>query len=92
MAKSTTPTDAGSELPADAQASTAEDTSLSDTPIPTPFEITLGEFMQKLSQRDDRVEMVNAFYFGEKASGVIKDLESNFQARFGAFTTMAIED
>lgn len=91
MAKSTTPSDAGSALPADVQTPTAEVAPLSDTPVPAAFPITLDEFMQKLSQRDRRVELVNAFYFTEKAAGSIKDLESNFQARFGAFSTMVIE-
>lgn len=48
--------------------------------------------MQKLSLRDGRVELVNAFYFTEKKTGVVKDLETKFQARFTAFTTMVIED
>lgn len=91
MAKSTTQADVGSELPADAQASTVEDTPLSDTPVPASFEITLDEFMQKLSMRDGRVELINSFNFTEKAAGAIKDLESTFQARFVAFTNTVIE-
>lgn len=92
--KSTTPDPAdGIETPADEQAqTTVEDVSMSETPAPAVFEITLDEFMQKLSMRDKRVEMVNAFYFTEKQKGSIKALESEFQAQFVDFTNMVIED
>jgi hypothetical protein len=92
--KSTTqdPAD-GIETPVDDQATTTvEDVSMSDTPIPAAFEITLDEFMQKLSLRDSRVELVNAFFFTAKQTGVIKALEATFQAQFADFTNQVIED
>ena len=54
--------------------------------------ITLDEFLQKLSGRDKRVELVNGFYFTERQSGANKDYESNFQSRFVEFTQLRIED
>uniref|UniRef100_A0AAU6W2L2 Uncharacterized protein n=1 Tax=Pseudomonas phage Touem01 TaxID=3138548 RepID=A0AAU6W2L2_9VIRU len=54
--------------------------------------ITLQEFMQKLSARDNRVELVNGFYYTERQRKTVKDFESNFQARFVAFTQLVIED
>ncbi|NCE85297.1 hypothetical protein [Pseudomonas sp. Q1] len=92
--KSVTPNPAdGTEHPAgDQTVTTVEVVSMSDTPVPAAFEITLEEFMQKLSLRDSRVELVNGFYFTAKQKGVIKALESTFQAQFVDFTTMVIED
>lgn len=92
--KSITPDPAdGIETPVDDQATPlVEDVSMSDTPVPAAFEITLDEFLQKLSLRDPRVEMVNAFYFIVKQKGVIKALETEFQAQFADFSTMVIED
>lgn len=83
----------GIALPADDQATaTAEDVSMSATPNPAPAEITLDEFTQKLSMRDARIELVNAFYFATKKDGVIKSSESGFQERFAAFKNQVIED
>jgi hypothetical protein len=70
----------------------AEDADMSNTPVQAAFQITLQEFMQKLSQRDNRVELINAFFFTERQAGHIKDYESEFQARFVAFTQLVIED
>lgn len=70
----------------------AEDEQMSNTPVQDAFQITLQEFMQKLSQRDNRVELINAFYYTERQAGHIKDFESVFQARFIAFTQLVIED
>jgi Mrp family chromosome partitioning ATPase len=70
----------------------AEDADMSNTPVPAAFQITLQEFMQKLSARDNRVELINAFYYTERQAGHIKDFEANFQARFVAFTQLVIED
>jgi TolA-binding protein len=71
---------------------TAEDQSMSASPVQSAVQITLQEFMQKLSQRDNRVELINGFYFTERQRGTIKDYESNFQARFIEFTQLVIED
>lgn len=92
--KSTTPDPAdGIETAAIGTVSTTvEVVPMSDTPPAAAFEITLEEFMQKLSLRDDRVELVNAFFFTAKQKGVIKALESAFQAQFVDFTNMVIED
>jgi hypothetical protein len=76
----------------DTQMTIAEDAGMSNTPVQAAFQITLQEFMQKLSQRDSRVELINAFYYTERQAGHIKDFESEFQARFTAFTQLVIED
>lgn len=65
---------------------------MASTPVQAAFQITLQEFMRKLSQRDNRVELINGFNFTEKRAGHVKDFESNFQARFVAFTQLVIED
>jgi hypothetical protein len=92
--KSITPDPAdGIDTPVDDQAAPpVEDVPMSDTPVPAAFEITLDEFMQKLSLRDPRVELVNAFFFTAKQTGVIKALETTFQAQFADFTNQVIED
>lgn len=71
---------------------TVEVSPMAASPVQQAVEITLDEFMQKLSQRDKRYELINAFYFTERQAGKIKDLESNFQAAFIAFTQIVIED
>lgn len=53
-------------------------------PVGTP-EMTLDQFGIELSQRDQRVELVNAFIFMERKAGHFKDADSNYQDRFTAF-------
>ena len=65
---------------------------MASNPVQAAFMITLQEFMQKLSARDNRIGLVNGFYYTEKQRGTIKDYESNFQARYVAFTQLVIED
>jgi hypothetical protein len=79
---------------ADAVTTTSDgDTSMASNPVQAAFMITLDEFMQKLSLRElKRVELVNGFHYTERKLGTVKDYESNFQARFVAFTQLVIED
>jgi hypothetical protein len=64
---------------------------ISDAPpasSPTPpqtFDLTLEEYVQRLSGTDPRVELVNAFYADEHRTGQIKDSTENFEARYAAF-------
>jgi len=60
--------------------------------VQAAFQITLKEFAQKLSLRDNRVELIGAFVADETRKGVVKDYESNFQARYVAFSQLVIED
>ena len=48
-------------------------------------DITLTEFCLRLSTTDRRVELIGAFHHDESKSGRIKDSESKFRSRFGAF-------
>jgi hypothetical protein len=48
-------------------------------------EITLDQFGIELSHRDRRVELLNAFVFGERQAGHFKDSKANYLARFEAF-------
>jgi hypothetical protein len=52
--------------------------------------ITLEEFCTRLSMSDKRVELIGGFNYTETAAGRIKDAESDFQARFTAFTTKPV--
>lgn len=51
----------------------------------TPHEVTLEEFGIKLSARDNRHELVNAFLWVDRQDKNHKDTEANYQARFEAF-------
>lgn len=55
-------------------------------------QVTLREFMVRLSLRDRRVELINAFNFSESMAGRFKDFESEFASRFTAFSQQVIED
>jgi len=66
-----------------------EETTVADASVP---QITLKEYMIKLSGRDRRVELINAFAFTETRAGTVKDAESNFDARFTAFANQVVED
>lgn len=60
------------------------------TPLQAPLpagtpEITLEQFGVELSQRDQRVELLNGFIFMERKAGHFKDAESNYQDRYTAF-------
>lgn len=70
----------------------AQPQAVEDSAMSQPAEITLNEYVAKLSQRDRRVELVNAFYRSEKINGTVKDQESNFDARFVTFSNQVIED
>lgn len=65
---------------------------MASTPVQAAFMITLAEFMQKLTLRDNRLGLTSGFYYTEKQRGTVKDYESNFQARYVAFTQLVIED
>ena len=66
--------------------STAADASAQSQSIATnAIEITLEQFGVELSQRDNRVELLNAFIFTQSNSGYYKDTEANYQARFVDF-------
>lgn len=67
---------------------TTEEAAVAET---TAFQITLKEYMVKLSLRDKRVELINAFNFTEKQAGHVKDYESEFDSRFLAFTQQVVE-
>jgi hypothetical protein len=54
-------------------------------PTTVPIELTLNQFGIELSQRDNRMELVNAFVFLERQEGNHKDTEAGYQARFEAF-------
>lgn len=70
----------------------AEVPSMATQQVQAAFQITLKEFAQKLSLRDNRVELIGAFVADETRKGVVKDYESNFQARYVAFSQLVIED
>jgi hypothetical protein len=53
-------------------------------------ELTLTEFCIRLSSRDRRVALIGGFNYTETQTGVIKDLESKFQARFDAFANKPV--
>lgn len=69
-----------------------EDDKMATGTVQAAFMITLEDYIRKLSLRDKRVELINGFYYTEKQAGKIKDYESNFEARFIAFTQLVIED
>jgi len=75
---------------------TIEETAVANTPDTTASEsvtqLTLQEYMVKLSQRDARVELIHAFAHSELQAGRVKDVESNFESRLVAFSQQAIEE
>lgn len=75
-----------------AQQPSVEDDAMVSSTVQAAFMITLEDYIRKLSLRDKRIELINGFYYTEKQAGHIKDYESNFQARFIAFTQLVIED
>lgn len=57
---------------------------------PAAQDLTLHEFCIRLSSVDKRVELIGAFHYSETASGVVKDTEAAFNARFAAFITKPV--
>ena len=49
------------------------------------FPVTLEEFCIRLSAKDRRVEMIGAFEHVEKTAGRLKDIESEYTARYEEF-------
>ena len=47
--------------------------------------ITLDEFCLRLSKSDKRVELIGGFHHSETSTGVVKDAEAAFKARYDAF-------
>lgn len=62
-----------------------QDTAGAQNPAPADAELTLDQFGLELSQRDTRVELLNAFVVLERSAGNHKDTEAGYQARFDAF-------
>lgn len=58
--------------------------------VSAPDEITLGEFCQRLSTSDRRVELIAGFHSEEVRAGKAKDLESAYMARFQEFVTKPV--
>lgn len=52
--------------------------------------LTLEEFCTRLSMTDRRVELIGGWHSDEQRSGVVKDTESAFRARFVAFATKPV--
>lgn len=50
--------------------------------------VPVAEFVQALSLRDKRVELVNAFLHAERKAGRNHDTESAFERRFAAFANL----
>lgn len=57
-----------------------------DSPA-TEFPISLDEFCTRQSGKDQRVELIGAFFRVEKAAGRTQDLQGAFAARFEAFAS-----
>lgn len=54
----------------------------------TDFALTLDEYCTRLSGRDNRVELIGAFYAYEVRNGHVSDVESAFESRYVAFADM----
>jgi hypothetical protein len=50
-----------------------------------PVQVTLNHFGIGLSQKDKRVELVNAFLVMERRAGNYKDTEASYSAKFEEF-------
>lgn len=72
--------------------SASTDTTSSAVVTASKPQITLREFMTRLSLKDKRVELINGFNYSETAAGRVKDYESEFASRFTAFSQQIIKD
>jgi hypothetical protein len=54
-------------------------------PEAAPEEMTLDEFLIRLSNTDRRPELLSGFYFVESRASRIKDTEAAFRGRFAAY-------
>jgi len=59
-------------------------------PIPDEFMIDLDEYCARKSGHDNRVEMIAAFHYIERAAGRAMDMPSAYEARFGQFGSRVI--
>lgn len=57
---------------------------------PAVEQVTLEEFCVRLSQSDQRVELIGGFHFVEKQARRFKDAESNYAARFQLFVKQPV--
>lgn len=73
------------------QPPTVEEPLVADATPQSEPEVTLQEYLIRLSQRDSRIELINAFHFTETQDGHLKDTESRFDARLKAFSETPIE-
>lgn len=68
-----------------ATTSPESDNPVSAAPAAPEPKITLTEFCVRVSNKQNRPELLGGFEFVEKAAKRLKDTESAYQARFEAF-------
>lgn len=62
---------------------------VADAPVPEQqIPLSLDEFCQRLSATSRRVALIGGFHAWAKAQGLVKDVESTFQAAWTRFISL----